>query len=106
MILGIYYLTKENKRNNFIFYDKVTSVKKSYDKGLISLHDLIVIPSCLTEKNVNRLKNQFLFTTLGKLIFNEILPPSFPYYINNLKDYNKEEEYKEPVMELEEIEER
>ena len=106
MILGIYYLTKESKRDNFIFYDKVTSVKKSYDKGLISLHDLIVIPAGLTEKNANGVKNQFLFTTPGKLIFNQILPPSFPYYLNKLKDYNKEEEYKEPVMELEEIEQR
>ena len=32
---------------------------------------------------------QFLLTTVGKLIFNEILPESFPY-INEPTDYNLE----------------
>ncbi|CAG8568136.1 9108_t:CDS:2, partial [Paraglomus occultum] len=69
MILGIYYLTRESK---------------------ISLHDLIVIPAILVGRNFSTAQNQFLFTTLGKLIFNQILPASFPGYVSDLKEYNEE----------------
>lgn len=92
MILGIYYLTKENKPQNILFFDKINDVKKSYYENKIKLHDLIIIPACLVERNFTHVKNQFLFTTLGKLIFNQILPSTFPFYINDLRSYNEEEE--------------
>jgi DNA-directed RNA polymerase subunit beta' len=104
MILGIYYLTKESKGEKLIFYDEIGNIKKSFDKGQISLHDLIVIPACLVERNFTTVNNQFIFTTLGKLIFNEILPPSFPFYLNNLKDYNEEVSNDNLLVEMDKIE--
>jgi hypothetical protein len=51
---------------------------------------LIVIPAILSGRNLAIKKNKFFATTLGKLIFNQILPPSYPYYVNNLGDYSEE----------------
>jgi hypothetical protein len=39
-------------------------------------------------RNFAASQNQFLFTTLGKLIFNQILPPSFPFYLGDLEEYS------------------
>jgi len=104
MILGIYYLTKENKPQEIFFFDKINDVEKSYYENKINLHDLIIIPARLVERNFNHIKNQFLFTTLGKIIFNRILPSTFSFYINDLNNYNKEEEYNKIVKNVEEIE--
>ncbi|CAG8653308.1 15646_t:CDS:2, partial [Cetraspora pellucida] len=90
MILGIYYLTKETKRKKPIFFNEISNIYKSQGKGKISLHDLIIIPAPLVGRQLATSQNRFLFTTLGKIIFNRILPPSFPYYINDLKAYNEE----------------
>src|SRR4051794_39632639 len=85
MILGIYYLTKENKKSDPIFFNEIGNIGRSYDHGTISLHDLIVIPATLIGKNFALAENQFIFTTFGKLRFNQILPPSFSFYLNDLK---------------------
>jgi DNA-directed RNA polymerase subunit beta' len=105
MILGIYYLTKENKPQEILLFDRISDINKSYHENKINLHDLVIIPACLAERNFIDVKNQFLLTTLGKLIFNQILPSTFPFYINDLENYNKEkEECNEIVKKLEEIE--
>ncbi|CAG8448666.1 7896_t:CDS:2 [Racocetra fulgida] len=97
MILGIYYLTKEAKRKKPIFFNEISNIYKSQGKGKISLHDLIIIPAPLVGRQLATSQNQFLFTTLGKIIFNRILPPSFPYYINDLKAYNEENNQEELI---------
>ena len=51
----------------------------------------MLIPAFLAGRNFTAAKNQFIFTTLCKLIFNQILPPSFPFYLNDLKTYSSEE---------------
>ncbi|CAI2186243.1 3666_t:CDS:2 [Funneliformis geosporum] len=66
------------------------NIWKSHEKGKIGLHDLVAIPATLVDRNFSTSQNQFLFTTLGKIVFNQILPASFPYHINDLKKYNTE----------------
>ncbi|CAJ0852618.1 2679_t:CDS:2 [Entrophospora sp. SA101] len=78
--------------------------EESQERGIITLHDLVVIPATLVGRNFSTAQNQFLFTTLGKLIFNQILPPSFPYYVNNLKEYKEEGSKKNSeLIEMEKI---
>jgi len=69
----------------------------------LSIHDLIVVPVSLVSRNLTIEKNKFLLTTLGKLIFNQILPPSFPYYLNDLSDYEKGQK---GLIEISEVEEK
>jgi len=95
MVLGNYYLTLEREAargEGTIFYGP-NEVLIAYDTGNVHLHTRIAIkasslnnPTFTEEQN-----NMFLLTTVGKVIFNEILPKSFPY-INEPSDFNLEQE--------------
>jgi DNA-directed RNA polymerase subunit beta' len=89
VILGIYYLTKENKREENLYFDQISSIWRSYEQGGINLNDLIMIPACLVGRNFAATQSQFFFTTLGKIIFNQLLPSSFPFYLSDLKQHDK-----------------
>jgi len=108
MILGIYYLTQEIKSQKIIFYDEIENIWKNHEKGKIGLHDLVVIPATLVSRNFSAAQNQFIFTTLGKLIFNQILPVSFPFYLNSLKEYNEvtEDLSNQELLEIDQIEKK
>ena len=94
IILGIYYLTriKVNSSTEIpSLYYKLSQVEKDYENKKLDSATPIIIPLPLTKKNLSLKENnhKFLITTFGRLKFNQILPTSFPYYINDLKYYNK-----------------
>lgn len=83
MVLGSYYLTLEregDKGEASIFRDPADAIA-AYQNGYISLHTRIVVPpkslgkTSFTEEQSNAL----FFTTVGKIIFNEIFPPELPF---------------------------
>ncbi|MFC7394838.1 DNA-directed RNA polymerase subunit beta' [Scopulibacillus cellulosilyticus] len=93
MVLGNYYLTLEREGaigEGKVFKD-INEALMAYQNGYAHLHTRIAIPakvvgnSTFTEEQ----NNQYLLTTIGKLIFNGILPNSFPY-INEPTTYNLE----------------
>ncbi|MDV3198205.1 MAG: DNA-directed RNA polymerase subunit beta' [Vigna little leaf phytoplasma] len=101
MVLGNYYLTIENKkehvltgynseqrnqeyqfknRNEGKIFSNLKEADLAFFNKEIDLHTRILIQT----ENVNSYftieqKNKYLLTTLGKLIFNNILPTDFPY---------------------------
>ena len=83
MILGNYYLTMEIKgeENEGHFYKDFDEAYMAYKNGAITLHTRIFVDiSYLPEsKFKTNLPSKYLFTTLGKMIFNNILPVEFPY---------------------------
>jgi DNA-directed RNA polymerase subunit beta' len=83
MVLGNYYLTIEKAGiigEGSVFKD-INEAIMSYENNYIKLHTRIGIDvnSFKNNKFKDQYKNHFLITTLGKLIFNEILPNSFPF---------------------------
>ena len=91
MVLGNYYLTLEREGadgEGMIFKD-VNEALIAYQAGYVHLHTRIAVraSSLRNEKFTEEQNKQLLLTTVGKLIFNEILPPSFPY-INEPTDIN------------------
>ncbi|MCL1697775.1 DNA-directed RNA polymerase subunit beta' [Lysinibacillus sp. Bpr_S20] len=95
MVLGNYYLTLEREaaRGEGTAFYGPNEVLIAYDTGHVHLHTRIAIkasslnnPTFTEEQN-----NMFLLTTVGKVIFNEILPKSFPY-INEPTAFNLEQE--------------
>jgi len=91
MVLGNYYLTMERydePGEGKIFKDSKEALL-AFDNGEVTLHALIAIRASslgnapLTEAQ----KEGFLLTTVGKLVFNEILPRSFPF-INEPSEEN------------------
>ena len=95
MVLGNYYLTLERDGavgEGMVFKD-TNEALLAYQSGYVHLHTRIAIQaSSLKNQTFTAEQNEkLLVTTVGKLIFNEILPASFPY-INEPTKYNLEEE--------------
>ena len=93
MVLGNYYITMEKpgKDGEGRVFRNSNEALMAYNRREIDLHTRIVVPVNSFKHKVflDSHKNQYLVTTVGKLIFNEILPDSFPY-INEPSDENIE----------------
>lgn len=93
MVLGNYYLTLEREKavgEGTIFKD-INEAQLAYQNGYVHLHSRIAVfaGSIPNERFTDEQRNQLLITTVGKLIFNTILPKSFPY-INEPTKFNLE----------------
>jgi len=94
MVLGNYYLTLErpNEKGQGKVFKDSKEAHLAFDNGEITLHALIALRgSSLGNAPITQSqKDGYLVTTIGKLIFNEILPKSFPYLneptLKNLED--------------------
>ncbi|PNZ69796.1 DNA-directed RNA polymerase subunit beta' [Staphylococcus croceilyticus] len=93
MVLGNYYLTLERKDavNTGVIFNDTNEVLKAYGNGYVHLHTRIGVhaksfnnPTFTEEQN-----NKILVTSVGKVIFNEIIPDSFAY-INEPSQANLE----------------
>ncbi len=92
MVLGNYYLTleREGEKNEGKFFKDQAEAYLAYKNEEITLHTRIYVDPKTFEKSKFQgkdLNGKYLFTTLGKMIFNEILPLEFPY-INEPSEYN------------------
>lgn len=83
MVLGNYYLTLERKDavNTGAIFNNTSEVLKAYANGFVHLHTRIGVhassfnnPTFTEEQN-----KKILATSVGKIIFNEIIPDSFAY---------------------------
>lgn len=83
MVLGNYYLTIERPGiigEGSIFKD-ASEALTSYQSGYSHLHTRVAVPVSSLAKTsfTEEQQDKLLLTTVGKLIFNEIMPQSFPY---------------------------
>lgn len=83
MVLGSYYLTMDNKedKGTGMILGSVHEAVSAYQRGTASLHARVAIPAKALGKTgfTPEQQNALLVTTVGKIIFNEIFPASFPY---------------------------
>ncbi|MEF2969062.1 DNA-directed RNA polymerase subunit beta' [Paenibacillus sp. M1] len=83
MVLGSYYLTMDNKeaKGSGMILGSVNEAFSAYQRGTAELHARVAIPAKALNKTgfTEEQQNSLLVTTVGKIIFNEIFPPSFPY---------------------------
>jgi DNA-directed RNA polymerase subunit beta' len=89
IILGIYHFTQEVKKDSVKLYYDIDSITRDYDLQEIDIKDVILVPASLLKRNFKNCTDKLIFTTLGKIMFNEILPSVFPFYISDLKKYNE-----------------
>ena len=93
MVLGNYYITMEKPghEGEGRIFKNANEALMAYNRREVDLHTRIVVPVNSFKHKVflDSHKNQYLVTTVGKLIFNEILPDSFPY-VNEPSDENIE----------------
>ena len=90
MVLGNYYLTMEKagEPNEGKVYKNPNDVLMAYERREITLHTRIALPvnSFRHKLFMDDQKDKYLVTTVGKIIFNEILPDTFPYLNEGTKD--------------------
>ncbi|MCM3703432.1 DNA-directed RNA polymerase subunit beta' [Paenibacillus macerans] len=83
MVLGSYYLTMDNNEaaGAGMILSSVNEAVSAYQRGTASLHARVAIPAKALGKTsfTEAQQNALLITTVGKIIFNEIFPASFPY---------------------------
>ena len=93
IILGNYYITMEKpgREGEGRIFKNANEALMAYYRGETDLHTRIVIPVNSFKHKVflDSRKNQYLVTTVGKILFNEVLPDSFPY-VNEPSDENIE----------------
>lgn len=92
IVLGNYYLTMESK-GAFGEGSAFTSLDEAliaYQTGQLHLHARIAIKvdELNKESFTDEQQEQYLITTVGKLIFNDVLPKTLPY-LNDAKDINE-----------------
>lgn len=94
MVLGNYYLTMEDngKQGEGSRFSSVSEAIQAYQTGYVHLHTRVAIQTAdLAHKPfTDEQRKQYLVTTVGKLIFNEIMPDEFPY-LNEPSRVNLEE---------------
>ncbi len=83
MVLGNYYLTLERAGaigEGYVFKDTNEAIM-AYRNGYVHLHTRVAVQASGLNNMTftDEQQKQYLLTTVGKLIFNEILPDSFPY---------------------------
>ncbi|MDL2227664.1 DNA-directed RNA polymerase subunit beta' [Bacteroidales bacterium OttesenSCG-928-K03] len=86
MVLGLYYMTKEKlntaedkvKGENFIFYSP-EEVIIAYNEQRVDLHARIQVRI----KNVETQQIERITTTVGRVLFNQVVPENYPF-INTL----------------------
>ena len=90
MVLGNYYLSIEEpgEPHEGKAYRNTNEVLMAYERREITLHTRIVVPvsSFKYKLFTDEQKDKYLVTTAGKIIFNEILPDSFPYINEGSKE--------------------
>ena len=89
MVIGNYYLTRETpSEDEGRMFKNSNEAMMEYARGSLHLHTRIALRTnsfkhkLFTEDQLDK----YLVTTVGKLIFNEILPDTFPYINEPSKD--------------------
>lgn len=90
MVLGSFYLTMDNMeaKGSGMILGSINEAVSAYQRGAASLHARVAIPVKALNKVIFNEKQQeaMLITTVGKIIFNEIFPETFPYINEATRD--------------------
>src|SRR5574344_1306836 len=90
MVLGNYYLTTEDagsEKEGKVYKDSNEALM-AYERREITLHTRIALPVKSFKYKIfaDDVKDKYLVTTAGKLLFNEILPDTYPFINEPTKD--------------------
>ena len=90
MVLGNYYITLEyaGEPNEGKVYKNSNEALMAYERREITLHTRIALPVKSFKYKIfaDDVKDKYLVTTAGKLLFNEILPDTYPFINEPTKD--------------------
>lgn len=85
MVLGNYYLTleEEGREGEGMILSSESEAELAYENGYVHLHTRVAIPAKALAKKGKPFSDwqleRLMVTTIGKIIFNQIMPNEFPY---------------------------
>ena len=81
MVLGMYYLTKSRDaaKGEGMRFGSVREVRQAFDRGLVALHAKILLRLERPTMNGEQQPGETIETTVGKALFNEIVPAGAGY---------------------------
>ncbi|ACF07129.1 DNA-directed RNA polymerase subunit beta' [Metamycoplasma arthritidis] len=105
MILGIYYLTIEEPGalGEGRIFDNYEHMIRAYEAKKVSLHARVALPieevkNSKIKAFASRESQRYIISTVGKFIFNNIFPKSFPFIFDNkVTEATSLEQYSEKV---------
>lgn len=108
MVLGNYYLTLEEagRVGEGMIVSSVGEAEIAYQNGYAHLHTRIAIPTAalVGKPFTDEQKSRLMVTTVGKLLFNEIMPVEFPYLnepsTENLTEQTPDKYFLEPGVDV------
>ncbi|UWD34510.1 DNA-directed RNA polymerase subunit beta' [Mesomycoplasma molare] len=91
MILGLYYLTKEEKdetlrKGEGRYFSNYDEMLRAHEVGVVSLHARVALPFSEVKKSVETSYKGFIISTVGKFIFNNCFPDNFPFVFDTNVD--------------------
>ena len=111
MVLGNYYLTMEDagrEGEGMIFKDHDEAVM-AYQNGYVHLHTRvgIAVDSMPNKPWTEEQKHKIMVTTVGKILFNDIMPEDLPYLIEpnnaNLTEKTPDKYFLEPGQDIQAV---
>ncbi|WP_251952932.1 DNA-directed RNA polymerase subunit beta' [Levilactobacillus brevis] len=104
MVIGNYYLTMEeaNREGEGMIFTDLDEATLAYRNGIVHWHTRVgvQVTSMPDKPFTDEQRSKIMVTTVGKLIFNNILPKSFPYLneptSTNLNGYVPDKYFLEP----------
>mgnify|MGYP004516828593 CR=1 FL=1 len=111
MVIGNYYLTTEEagREGEGMIFKDLNEARVAYQNGYVHLHSRVGVQtsSMPTKLFTDEQKSRILITTVGKMIFNAILPDEFPYLneptSDNLTDGIDDRFFLEPGTDLKSV---
>ncbi|MCF6419657.1 DNA-directed RNA polymerase subunit beta' [Furfurilactobacillus milii] len=111
MVIGNYYLTTEEagREGEGMIFKDLNEARVAYQNGYVHLHSRVGVQtsSMPTKPFTDEQKSRILITTVGKMIFNAILPDEFPYLneptSDNLTDGIDDRFFLEPGTDLKSV---
>lgn len=92
IVLGLYYLSLEKPKlkGEAKFFPDFDAMMIAYQNNEVDLHSRIAIPYIAIKPSLasedSTLSNSYIISTVGKFIFNNVMPEDMPFIFNNLDE--------------------
>lgn len=98
MILGLFYLTREIKgaKGEGHYFSSYDEMYNAYLQNFIDIHARVAISTnSFNNEIIANYDDSYVFTSVGKFIFNNALPQSFPFIFSSLSIDNADKKIKQ-----------
>jgi DNA-directed RNA polymerase subunit beta' len=85
IVLGLYYLTREkiNAKGEGMVFANVDEVRRAYENNVVTMNAIIKARLDIVDEQTGIVTKQIVNTTVGRVLFSEILPKGISFHLIN-----------------------